>query len=812
MTNFSNSVSSNTRVRQIAELIVRGRWVIVTLFALAALALGFYISQFKIDASADTLLVKNNRLYVESQVANQTFSPDEFILLAYEPKQHAVFSKQTFDDLRQLSDALKQMPRVRAVTSILTVPLIADVSALSGDTDVSRLTWEHQRYSPEQMRSLIVNHPIFTDLLINRDSTATAIQIVFESSSALTALERQITAIQRKVLSGESLTESDEKAIARLQRQADPIRKQLTLQRKKEIAHITAISETVGNRANTYLGGAYVVGQHLIDIIKSDLFRFGLAIAAVILLLLLLLYRSVKWMIFPVMTCVVSVGMTMGLFGFLDMRTTVISANFIALQLILTLAVMIHLIGQYRDVARSDPLLTQNERIIIALEKKLAPCFYATLTTSVGFGALIFSGLQPVVSFGWMMLSAMTITMLVSLLLFPAVLSFLPAQKETQDYVFVTAGLTRLRKLTLSSPMGVATLVVVVFLGLAVGIGKLNVENSFINYFAKDTRVYQELAFIDKDFGGSTSLDIIVDAEPTTSSELVLGARQVGQLQLVQAAIRAFDATGSVTSVVNFTELAKSLNNDKPLTEYELTTLYHILDKQVANQLVGAYFSADSGKYRIATRVQDTTQGLDRQRLMEQINHDLKAVGLSEQQYTLTNLFVLYQDILSRLFDSQIKTLGLVYFVLGGVMLLIFRSVTIAAIALIPNILTTLGILGVIGWLGISLDIMTITIAAIAMGIAVDDTIHFVDSYITGIRDSSDKMTIAQSGSRAAFSHSGLAILFTSVIISAGFSLFGFSDFIPSVYFGLLTALAMMMALFNDLTLLPALLNRFVKS
>lgn len=812
MTNSSNSASNSNWVHCIADFIVSKRWFIIIFFALTVLGLGSFITQFKIDASADTLLVKNNRLYVETQVANQTFSPDEFILLAYKPEQHELFSNQTFDDLAMLAEEIKQIPRVSAVTSILNVPLISDAGALSGDTDISSLTWEQQRYSPQQMASLIEGHPIFTDLLINRESTATAIQIVFESSPELRVVEKQITEIQRKILSGESLTEKDEKDIAALQQQADPLRQALTETRKREIERITSISESVAGRASTYLGGAYVVGQHLIDIIKSDLFRFGLAIAAVILLLLLLLYRSLKWMLFPALACAVSVGLTMGLFGLLDMRTTVISANFIALQLILTLAVMIHLIGQYREIARKSPEITQVERIVITLEKKLAPCFYATLTTSVGFGALIFSGLQPVVAFGWMMLSAMLITMAVSLLLFPAALSFLPATKETPDYDFITHGLNKLRRLTLASPIPVALAVVILFIGLAAGISKLNVENSFINYFAKDTRVYKELAFIDKDFGGSTALDIIVDAESPASQELLLDAQQVGQLQLVQAAIKAFDATGSITSVVNFTELAKSLNDGKPLTEFELTTIYHLLDQRVANQLVGAYFSADDGKFRIATRIQDTTEDLDRQRLMTLIHQDLKAVGLTEEQYTLTNLFVLYQDILSRLFDSQIKTLGLVYLVLAAVMLLIFRSLKIAFIALIPNILTTLGILGVIGWLGIPLDIMTITIAAIAMGIAIDDTIHFVDSYLRGMSESHDQMTPAEVGSRAAFNHSGLAILFTSIIVSTGFSLFGFSDFIPSVYFGLLTALAMMMALFNDLTLLPALLNRFVKN
>ncbi|WP_139138981.1 efflux RND transporter permease subunit [Alteromonas confluentis] len=808
--NSSNSATANNKITsKLARGIISARWFILVAFVIALTGLGFYINQFRIDASADTLLVKDNKLYIQTQVADQTFNPQEFILLAYQPKGHELFSRQTFDDIEMLSARIKQIDRVEAVTSIINVPLINDTSALTGDTSVDSLTWENQRYSPAQMKQLIVGHPIFTDLLVNRQGTATGMQIVFKDNPELVRINNEITNIQKKVLKGEALSEEDNARIASLQQQADPIRQQLTETRKQEIAQIEEITQSVATRANTYLGGAYVVGQHLIDIIKSDLMTFGSAIAAVIILLLALLYRSFKWVFFPLLSCSVSVFLTMSLFGFLDMRTTVISANFVALQLILTLAVMIHIIGSYREISRDNPDFSQRQRIIATLEDKLSPCFYATLTTSVGFGSLIFSGLQPVVAFGWMMLMSMLITMAVSLLLFPALLSFLPASKETTEYRFITGFLAATRKLSLKAPLAVSAAVLALFVVAALGISRLNVENSFINYFDTDTQIHQELAFIDREFGGSTALDIVLKLDDENADgEVVLNANTVAQLQLAQAAIKAFEATGSVTSVVNFTELAKQLNGGRPLTEYELNTIYVLLDEKVVNQLVGAYFSEADNTFRISTRIQDTTEGLNRQQFMDQLNSDLQAVGLEKDQYQLTSLFVLYQDILSRLFDSQIKTLGIVYAVLAVVLFAIFRSIKVTFIALLPNVLTTLGILGVVGWAGISLDIMTITIAAIAMGIAVDDTIHFLHSYLQGMKSSDGKTATA--GSESAFGHSGLAILFTSVIIATGFSLFGFSDFLPSVYFGLLTALAMLFALFTDLTLLPALLNRFV--
>ena len=799
----------NRLISTLATGIVKWRWAVVIAFTVLLAGALTGVGKFKIAASADTLLVKDNKLYIQTQVAQQTFSPDEFILLAYEPREHDVFSEQTFSDLSQLQQEIKQIPRVESVTSILTVPLIDSAEALTGQTEVSELTWQQQHYSAKKMKALVSGHPIFTDLLINRDNTATSIQIVFKPNPELVDIEQQITAIQANLLSRE-LSAEEQAQLEALKAQAEPLREQLTQTRKEEIKQLNEITQPINQRANTYLGGSYVVGQHLIDIIKSDLVIFGLAIALVVAFLLAVLFRRVKWVVFPLLSCGLSVTLTIGALGWADLRATVISANFVALQIILTLAVMIHMLGSYRYIAREKPQTDQHNRVELMLKDKLSPCFFASLTTSVGFAALLFSGLEPVISFGLMMLIAMVISQLVSLILFPALLALLPAGSEADDYAFIRTILHRSRQLTLNKPGVTIVGTGLVFVALSVGITRLNVENSFIDYFADDTQVHRELAYIDQEFGGTTALDIILDVtDKPDDPSLIISADSVNQLQLVQQAVTAFEATGSVTSLANFTELATQLNNGRPLTEYELTSIYYLLNEKVVNQLVGAYFSEQEQRLRVAIRVQDTTEGLDREQFLNNLKQDLATAGIHSEQYQLTSLFVLYQDILSRLFDSQITTLGMVYVALGLVFLLIFRSVKVALIALLPNVLTTLAILGVIGWAGIPLDIMTITIAAIAMGIAVDDTLHFVHSYMAGLKAGSGQAVPA---AEEAFKHSGLAILMTTTVIAVGFSLFGFSDFLPSVYFGLLTALAMIMALVADLTLLPALLNKLVAS
>lgn len=797
---MSGNSSSTAKVSlRIAKAIVSARTMILLFFTAFSILAGYYSTQFKIDASAETLLVKNNKLFIQTQVANQQFSPEEFILLAYKPHEHKLLSQRTFEDLTKLRKELLKISRVKSVTSILTVPLLdSDTSLITND--VAELTWNEQQYSPQKMGDLLDDHPIFTDLLINSDQTSTALQIVFESNPELAEIESEILALQRITLERD-LSDDEVVQIAQLRAEADPIKQSLVELRKKEIEQIQAIANSISD-ATLYMGGSYVVGYHLVNIIQSDLMVFGSAITLIIILLLALIYRTVRWVIFPIVICAISVLLTMGLFGFLDLRTTVISANFIALQLILTLAVMIHLIGAYRAAAAKLNQADARDIVVAMLNKKLAPCFYATLTTSVGFGSLIFAGIQPVVDFGTMMLLAMLITMSVSLLLFPAMLAFLGRARTSSENKGIQSLLSKLASLSNDHPIKTTISVGAVFIFLSLGVSQLTVENSFIHYFDDETQIFKELSFIDQEFGGSTPLDIIVDIpDSQDKQDLIITADAINKLHLVHATVDAFPATGSVTSVINFTTLAKRINDGKPLTEYELDVVYSMLDDKVADQLLGAYLDEGSSRYRIAARIQDTNEELNRSEFMIDLRKDLIAVGLTPEQFQLTNLFVLYQDILSRLVDSQVTTLGIVYLALLIVLLFIFKSLKIALIALVPNILTTLGIVGVIGWLGIPLDLMTITIAAIAMGIAMDDTIHFVDNVIS---------TSSSSTLEDAFMESGLAIIYTSLVIAVGFSLFVFSDFLPSVYFGVLTATAMMFALLTDLTILPALLKRFV--
>jgi hypothetical protein len=478
------------------------------------------------------------------------------------------------------------------------------------------------------------------------------------------------------------------------------------------------------------------------------------------------------------------------------------------LQLILTLAIVIHLIVQYREFSGAHPHWQQEKLVEETLFRKAAPCFYAGITTSVGFASLLFSQIQPVITFGWMMIIAMFFSVGVSLVLFPAAMVLLGREQETMPWNFSRKVLDFFTALTLKHPL----LVGMVGAGvLAAGVGGLfllDVENSFINYFRDSTRVHRELSFIDRQFGGTTPLDIVYTIPGAErKKDLVITADTVQLLQRLQQALQQHEAVGKTLSVVNFTQLAKAVNVDKPLTEYELTAAYWLMEESLRDQLLGSFFVPEHAQVRFSIRIKDTTEGLNRAQLLAAVRNDLNGLGIPENRYSLSGLFVLYQDILQRLYRSQILTLGIVYVVLTLTFLAIFRSVKVALIGITPNVLTTLAVLGLMGWLRIPLDLMTITIAAIAMGIAVDDTIHYIHRYLEELEGASSEEAVERSHGSV-----GYALLYTSLIITLGFSLLAFSDFVPSILFGLLTGFALVTAFVFDLTLLPVLLHRFVRS
>tara|TARA_R110000737_G_scaffold10721_2_gene26462 strand:- start:3842 stop:6232 length:2391 start_codon:yes stop_codon:yes gene_type:complete len=782
-------------------------WAYITCIIFASLTAIFawQAKHFEIDASADTLLVDNNKHYILTQLADQRYGSEEFILIAFKPKNLQLFSTTNLNALSKIGSEIAKIPRVKQVKSIANMPIFSAADVVSAE--MTNFTWEKQKFDEKTLSLSLKKHPLYEGLLINKEQTALSLQVVFKSDVKLEQINHDIIAIKRHLLTRE-LAEQELIALEKLKQQQRKINKQLEQTRIDEIEKVRAVLKPYKKDGDFYLGGNNLLSYELIQIIESDLVLFGSLIILVVIVLLWFLFRQLSWVILPIVCCATSVVMTIGLLAALDFKVTVISANVFALQIILSLAMIIHLIVHYQELVLKNNDWSHKKLVLATIKQKIRPCFYAGLTTTIGFGSLIFSGVQPVISFGWMMVVAMLVSFIVSLVFFPALLlAIFSKQAFVKQHQKIEAAMTSTASFVKNQPKKIIFISALITIVGGLGCLKLSAENSFLNYFSESTDVRKELTFIDQEFGGSTPFDLLFDIpDDQKKPGLVISASTVQTVTAIQNMLAEQQAIGAITSIADFTKIAQVVNG-KPLTEYELTALYKSLQPNLQQELFGAYFSEKDNQLRITMRVQDSTKDLNRADLLATIHQELLLMGIEKQDYTLTGLFILYQDVLSRLVDSQVLTILIVYGAMAITLMIIFSSFKVAWIALVPNLITTLVIMGVLGIFSIPLDLMTITIAAVAMGISMDDTIHYIHRYLAEIKLSQNS---SEEWVKRTNLSVGYALIYTTTVIVIGFGTLVFSNFVPSMLFGLLTSVAMIVALVTDITTLPVLLQKYL--
>jgi predicted RND superfamily exporter protein len=596
-----------------------------------------------------------------------------------------------------------------------------------------------------------------------------------------------------------------------------------------------------------------MVADDMMTFVRKDLQVFGTAMSLMLLLALRLIFRRWRWVVLPMLCCAVSVIIMMGLIGHLGWPVTVISSNFISLQLILTLALSIHLVVRFTELRRNAPEGDQQEIIEGTVRTKFIPCLFTTLTTIAGFSSLVMSDILPVIDFGWMMAVGLVVSLAVTFLIFPAglaVMKPLRARSEGVPGSGVTAGLAAFADRRELLVLGASLLVVV---GTVAGIWQLRVENSFIDYFRKSTAIYQGMKIIDDHLGGTTPLDIVVNfetaeasaepaqpglgetrdrdevsggstgsddldafdefeefevfrefEEPAEKAKYWFTGERIQTIRDVHVYLENLPAVGNVLSLDSTVRVAEELTGGEPLDNFSLAVFFNNLGKDGRAELVDPYASIEHNQARVSARIRDSLPGLKRRELLEKIAADLNGeLGLGGQAQ-IGGLLVLYNNMLQSLFTSQIQTAGTTMLLLWLMILVLFRSAKVASIALIPNLIASLSVLGVMGWLDLPLDVMTITVVAISIGIAIDHTIHYCHRFRQELLVDGDYHAAMFRSHRSV----GSALLYTSATIIIGFSILALSNFIPSVIFGLLTALAMALAPILSLTLLPVLIIR----
>ena len=791
--------------------------------------LGFFAWQarhFELDASADSLLLEADRDLQTLRELQARYASKDLLIVTFAPGGD-VFDPASLSRLGLLRDRLRGAPGVESVTSILDVPLLDNVDGVSLAAVADNIrTLEDSATDPARARAELIASPVFGEVIVSADARTAALLLTMKGDEAYRAL----LAKRNRLLIERSAEELDDAGRAEVDAEMEGIepfyesaKRRVTASRRAEIAAIRSVLAEFANAGTLHLGGVPMIADDMITFVRNDLVVFGIGVAVFLVIVLGLIFGEARWVVLPLAGCFYAGLLMIGMLGLVGWKVTVISSNFLALMLILTISMNIHLTVRYRQLHRDFPGLSHHDLVATTVRRMVWPCLYTALTTIIGFGSLVFSGIKPVIDFGWMMSIGLAVTFVTAFTLFPAIVLLLGRAGTPEDagaeYRF-TRGLALIAQRHGAAVL-VAAGVLLVICGL--GVSRLTVENSFVDYFSEDTEIYQGLALIDRELGGTTPLEVILDLDedrifddepsPKPTEHDAEAEREksgywftefkVERIKEVHDWLASQPEIGKVLSLASLVRVGEKLNDGEPLDSLQLALVYRRVPENLKRSLIDPYIDILWDEARISLRIRDTLPDLHRKELLERIHAGLRDdLGLGPDDVTVSGLLVLYNNMLQSLFASQISTLGAVLAGVALMLMLLFRSLTLAVLGIVPNLLAAGAVLGAMGLLSIPLDFMTITVAAVTIGIAVDNAIHYIYRF---------REEFARSGDYTATMHVchaniGKAVFYTSATIIFGFSILALSNFMPTIYFGLLTGFAMAIALLAALTLLPKLI------
>ena len=783
---------------------------------------GYFSKDFKLDASSDTLLLENDPDLKYLREVNNRYGSKDFLVLTYTPKENLI-NETTIANLTNLKNDLSDLNWVNNVLTILDVPLLKNNEDSITERIKNFTTLSSENVDKERGFKEIINSPIYKEFVISNDGKTTGILVYIKPDEKIKALiKRKNDYLDKKALG--KLTAEEKKNYSRFLKEYDIYKKSYNKKNHQNINEIRAVIEKHKNTAKIHLGGIPMIADDMMTYIKNDIVVFGAGVFIFIVCTLWFVFRNLFWVFVPLLSCFFSVLIMVGFLGLVGWKVTVISSNFIALMLILTMAMNIHMSVRYLQFRKENPEISNTDAVLWTSEKMFWPILYTVLTTICAFLSLIFSGIKPIIDFGWMMTVGLLVSLSVTFTLLPSILNVLSERNTNfkgEKKSKITSFLSKVAQQNTKTIFTSAILAIVVSI---VGISKLEVENSFINYFDKKTEIYKGMKLIDQKLGGTTPLDVIVkfskkaennetdddfdswDDEEKDESKYWFTRNKIDKIIEVHDYLDDLEAVGKVISFASMVRVAEDLNNGKKLQGLEMGVLYTKIPDTIKKEIVDPYISIEDNEARISLRVLDSKEDLRRNELIKKINYDLEnKLGLDRKEFKLAGVLILFNNLLQSLFKSQILTLGVVMAGITLMFLILFRNITLSLIGVVPNFMAAFLILGIIGLLRIPLDMMTITIAAITIGIAVDNSIHYIYRFKEEFKKTNDyNQTLEKCHSTV-----GVAILNTSITIVFGFSILVLSNFIPTIYFGVFTGIAMMLAMISVLTLLPKLILIF---
>ena len=789
---------------------------------------GYYSQYLSIDASAETLLLENDQsLKLTREVHGRYISPD-YLVVSFSPKED-MLSEKTLSTIKSIKEALLKVNGVESITSILDVPLLESPPKPIQEVIGNVQTLESPNVDKSLVKKELTTSPLYAQNLVSSDFKTTAIMVNLKDDPKYTELltnrNKFILLEQERDLSKEERVQFENAKIA-FKAYRDSTRDDT----HQLIENVRATLKPYKGEGDLFLGGVMMIADDMISFVKNDIALYGIAILVVMIVILWVIFREIRFVVIPIIVSISAVVITTGINALIGLEITVISSNYVAMQLITTLSLVIHLIVCYREEYTLFPDVSQKELLGIVFERMGVPSIFIILTSVAGFGSLMTCDIVPIIDLGNMMNIGVTMSLLVTYTLFPAMMMLL--KKEPPIMAFDNAFTLNESFAKIVEHHGKLILGVVVSLAIfsILGASRLMVENSFINYFKENTEIYKGMKKIDNNLGGTTPLEIVVkfpkakaevksDAsaspidgfenefdEMSNDAKYWFTAQKMETILKVHDYLLSLPEVGNVSSLGTLSKVGRILKDGKDFDNFELALMYNELPAEYKKILISPYVNIEHDEARFVIRVVDSMKDLRRNELLQTIQTELHTkVGLETENYNLVGMMVLYNNMLQSLFSSQISTLGLAVLSLGGMFLFLFRSLKIAMLAMTVNMVPISVIFGIMGFANIPLDMMSITIASIALGITVDNTIHYYYRFREELKIDGDYIA----SMHRAHGTIAFGMFYYSLATIVGFLVMVTSNFIPTLIFGLLTVIVLIVAIVSDLLFSPFLVVFF---
>ncbi|MFH2048969.1 MAG: MMPL family transporter, partial [bacterium] len=664
--------------------------------------------------------------------------------------------------LQHLTDSLAQLPHIREAISLTTVENIVGTDY---GLEINYLF--DKNLSVSELENRIQRNPFIYGTLVSRDFQTVAIMLILERNN------------------------DKNKSLGEYNREIDTGIRDLLLR------------ETAHTGRQFHLGGELITDAAINELMDQDISLFFPLSMLISAIFLWIIFRNLSSILFPLLTVFIALVWVLGLKGYVGSPITPVSTTLFALITIIGLANSVHLISQFR--LEINTLQDKKAAIIASLTKAGAPCFFTSLTTAIGFGSLITSPIPGINNLGIFAAIGIMSSFILSIILIPIGLLWLtPKYTKTvfKKSTIVDNCLNKIADINEKHRVIVIAAFTTIIIFMALGIPRIRIEGSMIEYLKHSTRLYQDTQYLDQHLSGVSSTEIIIhgDTDSFKNPELLR------DIEALQKRLALHPQVSVSYSVVDHLKLIyRSLNSEDesfyriPETKEAVAQcllMYEISGGEEINKYITTDY--DIARISIIAKQMDDIQN----KLLFAIIDEFLELHFNDYEIQVTGFDYLVNQLTGNIINTQITSLRTALIVILVLMLLIFGP-KLGFLSLLPNVFPIVFILGLMGWAGFRLNMATAIIASVAIGIVVDDTIHYFTHFKYEYQRSKD----IHKAMRAALTGVGRALMFTSLILTTGFLIFIFSETRILMDFGILASIAIFTALLGDLFIGPVLLS-----